>query len=137
MNEIKFTIPGDVQAQQRPRFSRHGNGVRTYDAKPSRDYKRYVSEIARQFAAEELIDSAIELHIDIYRAVQKSISKKERERRLTHVVRPTVKPDVENYAKGIMDGLTGVLWVDDSLVVTLSARKFYGSEPRAEVTVRW
>lgn len=137
MNEIKFTIPGDVQAQQRPRFSRHGNGVRTYDAKPSRDYKRYVSEIARQFAAEELIDSAIELHIDIYRKIQQQGSKQLKQDKQDGIVRPTVKPDVENYVKGIMDGLTGVLWVDDSLVVTLSARKFYGDEPRAEVTVRW
>ena len=34
-----------------------------------------------------------------------------------------------------MDGMTGIIYRDDSLVVELVARKFYDLTPRAEVTV--
>lgn len=42
MGKIQFEIPGDVQAQQRPKFSRMGKGVKTIDPKESRDYKSFV-----------------------------------------------------------------------------------------------
>lgn len=34
---IQFTVPGTVQAQERPRFSRMGKCVRTHDAPKSRN----------------------------------------------------------------------------------------------------
>lgn len=137
MKEIKFTIDGPVQAQQRPRFARKGRHVHTYDAKESRTYKAHVQKCAAPYAPEQLIDSAIELHIDIYHKLQKTGSKQLKADKLAHRIRPTVKPDLDNLAKGIKDALTGMMWKDDALIVDLVVRKFYAVEPYAVVTIKY
>lgn len=43
---IQFTVPGPVQAQERPWFSRVGKGVRTHDAPKSKSYKELVKLVA-------------------------------------------------------------------------------------------
>ena len=51
---------------------------------------------------------------------------------------PTKRPDVDKLARAALDALTGVLFDDDSQVLSLSARKVYqaaGSSPGAMVTV--
>lgn len=139
MNEIKFTIDGPVQAQQRPRFARKGRHVHTYDAKESRTYKAHVQKCAAPYAPEQLIDSAIELHVVIYRPLTSDIkrSKVQTAKALSGERKPIKKPDIENLVKGIMDGCTGVLWVDDSLVTKLVAEKVFGEEERAEITIKY
>lgn len=139
MKEIKFAIDGPVQAQQRPRFSRQNGHVRTYDDKKSRTYKAHVQKCAARYAPEQLIDSAIELHIVIYRPLTSDIkrSKVQTAKALNGERKPVKKPDIENLVKGIMDGCTGVLWVDDSLVTKLVAEKVFGEEERAEVVLKW
>ncbi|MEK5432628.1 RusA family crossover junction endodeoxyribonuclease [Lysinibacillus sp. FSL R7-0073] len=48
-----------------------------------------------------------------------------------------LNPDIDNLAKGIKDGLSKVIWRDDSQVTELIARKWYSHNPRAEVTIEW
>jgi Holliday junction resolvase RusA-like endonuclease len=49
---------------------------------------------------------------------------------------PTKKPDLDKLIRCVLDGLTGVVYRDDSQVVTVDAYKRYGSPPRAEIIVR-
>lgn len=128
---IRFTIPGDVQAQQRPRITKFG----TYDPKESKDYKSFVRLVASKHAPAVLITEPIKLTIDVYRKIPKSFSKKKTQEALEGTLRPTTKPDIDNLAKGIKDGLSKVLWHDDSQVYELIARKWYSDNPRAEVVV--
>lgn len=51
-------------------------------------------------------------------------------------IRPVTKPDADNYAKGPLDAMKGIIWKDDGQIVDLIARKFYSSKPRIEITVR-
>ena len=46
-------------------------------------------------------------------------------KRVTEV---TTKPDVDKLARAALDALTGVLWADDSQVVSLHAQKEYAGE---------
>ena len=57
--------------------------------------------------------------------------------RLTDVaVEPHLKkPDVDKLARAILDALTGVLYADDSQVVSLTVGKAYSRDPRVEVAV--
>ncbi len=50
-------------------------------------------------------------------------------------LRPSEKPDVDNYIKDIKDGLNKVLWQDDSQMVDLHVSKFYSEKPRIEIKV--
>ncbi|NOG26586.1 RusA family crossover junction endodeoxyribonuclease [Lysinibacillus fusiformis] len=135
MNVLTFEIPGDVQAQQRPKFSRFGKGVSVRDPKESKDYKSFVRLVASQVAPDELITEEIRLSIIVYRKIPKSFSKKKHQQAVDGDLRPTTKPDIDNLVKGIKDGLSKVLWHDDSHVTELIARKLYSDNPRAVVTL--
>jgi len=137
MNVLKIEIPGDVQAQQRPKFSRYGNNVSVRDPKESKDYKSFVRLVASQVAPDTLITEEVRLRIDVYRKIPKSFSKKKHQQAVDGELRPTTKPDVDNLAKGIKDGLSKVIWHDDSQVTELFVRKWYSDNPRAEVTIEW
>ena len=47
----------------------------------------------------------------------------------------TVKPDLDKIIRSTTDALTGIVYVDDSQVVEVSARKHYGVPERVEVSI--
>jgi len=134
---MKLTIMGDPVAAGRPRFSSRGGFVKAYDPKKSRDYKALIKQQALQQlpVGYRLLDCPIEVDIKVYRSIQKSISKKEYARRLSNEVRPTMKPDTDNYIKIILDGLNKLIWLDDNQITDISAHKYYSDNPRVEVEV--
>jgi Holliday junction resolvase RusA-like endonuclease len=40
---------------------------------------------------------------------------------------PSVRPDIDNYLKAVLDALNGILWVDDGCIVKVSCVKLYSS----------
>lgn len=50
-------------------------------------------------------------------------------------VRPTKKPDLTNLTKLIEDCCTGLVWVDDSLIVSETTDKFWGEKPRTVIRI--
>lgn len=133
---ISFTVYGEPVAQGRPRASTFGGFVRMYDPKKSSDYKDYVRLAASEHAPEKLIEGPVALQLRVYKPIPKSFSGKKAARAEAGELRPTSKPDVDNYVKGIKDALKGVIWKDDSQVVELSAGKYYGQRPRVEISIR-
>lgn len=75
------------------------------------------------------------LVVHAFREIPKSWSAREREAALVGAIRPTSRPDWDNYGK-ITDALNGVVWVDDSQVVDGRALKFYSDQPALRVEVR-
>ena len=136
-NKLEFTIDGDVQAQQRPRFSRQGGFVKTYDPPESAKYKKYVAQVAEQYKLDELIGSAMKVTIDVYIRIPKSYTKKKRLQIENGELLHIKKPDIDNILKSLTDGITSVLWTDDNLIVELIGRKHYSDNPRAEVVIEW
>ena len=106
---IRLTIPGEPVAQGRPRFSRRGKYVSTYDPPKSRGYKEYIKQIARQELHIEPLTGSIRINVKVYRGIQKSGSKLTRRKKQDGIIRPTVKPDTDNYYKAVSDALTGIL----------------------------
>lgn len=52
------------------------------------------------------------------------------------LIRPLNKPDWDNIGKKYSDMLNGNIWLDDTLVVDGTVRKFYSIKPRVEITIR-
>ncbi|MEQ6218247.1 RusA family crossover junction endodeoxyribonuclease [Levilactobacillus brevis] len=128
-----LVIHGEPVPAGRPRFTRQGHA---FDPKRSRDYKKLVSEAAAlQYRNPLLHGIPLKVDVKVYRHVQSSVSKAERERRLIGEHRPIVKPDASNYLKLIEDALTGIVWEDDNLITDVSCSKYYSDDPRIEVTV--
>lgn len=134
---IKITIPGEPVAQGRPRFSRQGGFIRTYDPKPSRDYKAKIQQCVARLKLTTQLDQPLAVTIKVYRPIQKSTSKKDRALKIAGKILPTTKPDTDNYVKGILDGLSqSEIWTDDNLICVIKAQKMYSEYPRAEIEIK-
>ena len=136
---MRFEFDIEPVEQARPRAVRSGMGVRMYDPKKVTVFKRQLGMLAKQQMLDrglEPFDGQLEVHMQFYRPVQASLSKKERDRRLSGVHRPTVKPDLDNYIKSTSDALNGIMWTDDNCIVGLMAEKFYTEHPHLIVEVK-
>lgn len=119
----------------RPRATRSGKGIRLYDPKKTTDYKMLVNIKAKEQWRSGPLEGALEVKLDIYMQIPKRTSKKRTIMKEQGAIRPTVKPDIDNYTKGILDALNGVTWKDDSQIVNLIANKYYSENPRVEIEV--
>ncbi len=133
---IQFTVYGEPVAQGRPRATTIAGRARLYDPAKSRNYKEYVKMAAAEHAPSALLEGPLLLNVTVYRSIPKSFSKKKTAQAEAGELRPTSKPDVDNYVKGIKDALNKVIWKDDSQVVSVMVAKFYSQKPRIEVKVQ-
>lgn len=137
-NQIELIVYGNPVAQGRPRFSRQGGFVKTYDPIKSKAYKALIRLELQPLLSDpdfKPIEQACCLNLKVFRAMPKSFSKKKREEASLRYIRPTTKPDIDNYVKGVLDALNGTVLKDDSVVCEIFARKFYSERPRIEVVL--
>lgn len=84
-----------------------------------------------------LRDVPITMLVSFYREIPKSLPKRDRAAALQGLLRPITKPDCSNYVKAFEDGLKGVIFADDALIVTMHVEKHFSDRPRVEVTLTW
>ena len=134
---VTFMVEGTPIPKGRPRFARRGKFVSTYSPKTTVDYESKVSESAKlAMGASDPLETPVGAYIYITLPVPASYSKKRTEACLSGEERPTKKSDIDNYCKAIFDGMNGIVFVDDSLVVSLHATKVYGTIGMVEVMVK-
>lgn len=136
MRYIALTVYGNPVAQGRPRFSRQGSFVRTYDPIKSKAYKSLIRlELQPLLSRPDFtpVDNECSLRLKVFRAIPNSFSKKKREAAINGEIRPTTKPDTDNYVKGVLDALNGTVLKDDSVVCEIEAVKLYSDRPRIEI----
>lgn len=137
-NQIELIVYGNPVAQGRPRFSRQGGFVKTYDPIKSKAYKALIRlELQPLLSRPDFtpIDRDCRLRLKVYRAIPASFSKKKRQEAVDGRIRPTTKPDTDNYVKGVLDALNGTVIKDDSVVCEIEAVKLYSDRPRIEVVI--
>lgn len=140
--KIEFTVPGEPQSKGRPRFYHNGKFVRTYTPSDTVNYENLVKLAWMQRAEDQFSDpirkltGAIKAEIWAFFPIPKSASKKKQTQMLQDEIRPiTVKKDLDNICKAILDALNGIAYDDDRQVVVIYASKHYSENPRVEVTL--
>lgn len=128
---FEFIIPGEPVAKGRPKLSRYG----TYTPKKTKEYEEHIKQEWRKNGYREPLTGAVMVDITFYRNIQKSGSKAVKTAKLTGKVKPTIKPDLDNYIKAVLDGLNGLAWVDDSQIINISATKEYSMKPETVVLI--
>lgn len=131
MEIITFEIPGEPVAKGRPRF---GQG-RTYTPEKTRQYEAKVKHEAMKHAPENPLSGPLEVRLVFYRPMLSRFSRKKQKEAEDGLLRPTTRPDADNLAKSILDPMNGIIFEDDSQVVTLIAEKYYSTEPRVFVEI--
>lgn len=131
--KIVFNI--EPQQQERPRATGRGKFIRVYDPPRTAKFKHELKQLATEMYHDAPLEGEIYLKVAFYRKIQKSISKKEHDRRASGEHRPIVKADLSNYLKSFEDALNGVLWKDDAMIVHEEIDKYYSDNPRIEVEI--
>jgi Holliday junction resolvase RusA-like endonuclease len=139
---IQFTVSGQPIAKGRPRFRivKPKDGpdfVSTYTPAETVAYEARISKAAKVAMGGRFPSSApIEIMIELRMQIPVSWTKKKRLAASLGQVWATKKPDAGNVQKAIEDAMNGIVYVDDSQIVTLTVRKIYHAEPCMIVAVR-
>ena len=115
---IKFEIRVDPIPQPRPKARRIGPGIQIYTPKsgPIGLYKAAIAEAFKQAAGEGFEPFTGPLGLRIRFVFERPQARLKED---FH----TIKPDLDNLAKGVMDALNGVAWHDDSQVDNIQLSK--------------
>lgn len=133
---IRLTILGEPTAQKRHRSVKMGNFVRQYD--PSAADKGDFLSVVQNNAPEKPFDCPLMLQLTFYFTRPKSHYKTGKN---AHILKDTCpswhlsKPDSDNLAKFVMDGLNKIFWRDDSLLCDVRIQKKYDTNPRVEIII--
>jgi Holliday junction resolvase RusA-like endonuclease len=130
MQAVTFEIPGKPFAKQRPRFSRRSG--RTYTPGETVSFERTVGQIALEHFPKPITGP---VKLTIWATFQPPVSwSKKKTAELMN--RPhTQKPDLDNVAKAICDGLNRIAFVDDGQIYEIVMRKVWGPQPRTVIEV--
>ena len=128
--KVEFIVPGQPQGKARARTVRDRRGnVHSYTPEATVQYE---SLIALEWRGTHSLpfpkDVPISMEIEAVFRVPTSYTKKKQQLAITGKIYPTVKVDVDNCAKSIMDGLQGEAFPDDKQVVSLYVKKRYAAE---------
>lgn len=127
---MKFVIMGEVTGKARPRVTKWG----VYNTEKTVLYENLV-KLSYQQQSRWYSENALEVVINAFYSIPKSVSKKNRELMLRGNLRPCKKPDIDNVVKIILDALNGIAYKDDTQVVDLYVRKKYSDQPRVEIVI--
>lgn len=118
----RFTI-NRIHSKQRPRHQRNGH---TYNPKENADYEE---EVAWNYKAQTdgyVFQGPVSVTMLFTFIKPKSVKRDY----------PTVKPDLDNTIKSVLDGLNGCAYRDDSQVCRIFAEKQYGSREKVYVLIQ-
>ncbi|MBN3369111.1 RusA family crossover junction endodeoxyribonuclease [Clostridium botulinum] len=128
---MKIVIDGKPMGKQRPRFNTKTG--KAYTADKTVNYENWVKLCYQQQCKGEKLTGEVVAFINAYYVIPKSTSKKNKKDMLAGNIRPTIKPDVDNIAKVILDSLNGLAYKDDKQIIFCAISKWYGENPKVEV----
>lgn len=124
--KVSFVVNGKPIGKQRPRTVRNKYTGKTITYTPDAT-KFYESDVAKAYrrTSNYIFKDAVAMSIFVYvKRPKRQIYKY-----------PTVKPDVDNIEKTILDGLNNVAYTDDKQVIKLLIEKFYSNDDYVSVNI--
>ena len=119
---IKFAVSIEPVAKGRPRFC---NGRVITPAK-TRAFEAMLGLVFKLHKPKELLLGPLDVTL-VFQLVRPKSSKRKY---------PSVKPDLDNFLKAVLDSGNGIFWKDDAQVVSLKASKQYGPSPWLAVDIK-
>ena len=98
-----------------------------YDPEASREWKNVVAMYAKQVSPAVLFDGPLHLQL---------VFKMPRPRSVKGQRYPAVKPDLSNLEKAVEDALEGIVYTNDSRIVSKTSRKIYSEDGFSGVYIK-
>ncbi len=131
---IEIVLAGVPVGKGRPRFVKSTGRAFTPE-KTVRFEDRLSIAAQMAMAGRAPLDGPLEVEVEIRMPVPISKPKRWRDAALAGTIRPTKKPDADNFAK-MLDAANMIVWVDDSQIVELKVTKIYHEAPAFVARVR-
>jgi Holliday junction resolvase RusA-like endonuclease len=136
MIQIFFTVP-QVSGKGRPRFARKGTFVKTYTDAKTLTYEKSIQTYAKQaMGSTSPLIGAVAAYLHIGIPIPPSYSKTRQKACIEGLERPTKKPDIDNIVKAILDGMNGIVYLDDKQVVDLHLTKVYSETEGVDILIK-
>lgn len=136
MIHIYFTVP-QVSGKGRPRFARQGTFVKTYTDAKTLTYEKLIQTYAKQaMGSTSPLIGAVAAYLHIGIPIPPSYSKTRQKACIEGLERPTKKPDIDNIVKAVLDGMNGIVYLDDKQVVDLHLTKVYSLKEGIDIMVK-
>lgn len=119
LEPIHFAIEIEPVAKGRPRF---GKG-RAYTPTKTRRFEESVRSLSRAYAPLIPYEGPIKLTVFFYLERPSSVKRDY----------PICRPDLDNFQKGVLDGLNKLFWKDDAQVITIEAHKRYSERDHGKI----
>lgn len=119
---ISLTLPIHPVAWGRVKRGRYGQA---YVPPKTARYERDVARLLRSAWKGPALEGALKVSLTFFLAKPKRCKR----------AHPAVRPDLDNFSKGVLDAGNGILWADDGQIVECVAAKAYGEPPRVEMVV--
>lgn len=131
---ISLDLYGEPVAKVRARTVRRHKFVNTYDPqqKIKEGYKWQLKGIYR----EQPLNGPLAMDITFFMPIPKSTSKVKRRAMANGSIYHISRPDLDNLEKFILDTMNEIIFVDDSQIVSLTARKVYSENPGTNIRIR-
>lgn len=120
MTPVRLLLNIDPVAKGRPRMTRRGN---VYTPTKTKTFEKTLkSALSRKYSGAP-IDEALFVSISFNIQKPKSVTRNH----------PSVKSDIDNYAKAVLDAGNGILWKDDAIICELNIEKRYAETGSIEI----
>lgn len=122
---FEIVLPGEPIPQQRPRIFAKGAMDPCWKAKQQQ--KEYIKS---RYPLLNASKSPLSVEMQFIFPYPKSMSEKKR-----LLAEKVSRPDIDNLIKYVFDMGNTLMWEDDSLVVSITANKTYGLDPRTIISI--
>lgn len=123
---IEITLAGEPMAKGRVRVTKTG---RAFTPERTLRYEsRLAAEAQHVMGDRPLLEGPLMLEIEVRMSIPASKPKKWQDAARRGDIRPTKKPDLDNFAK-VVDALNLIVWQDDSQIVDLRVTKHFHDKP--------
>jgi Holliday junction resolvase RusA-like endonuclease len=136
MSALSFTVPGPPRGKGRPRATIRGAHAAVYTDAKTASYENLVA-LAGMAALGALppFDCPLVVQLLIRVTPAKSATRKALAAMLGGDQPPAKRPDIDNVAKAVTDGLNARVYVDDAQIVRLVVEKVYAATSGVDVTI--
>ena len=123
---------------QRPRAAFINGRAQIYEPKKTKDFEKKIAEHYREATGGYRFPDDAPLIVSMAFGFKppESASKKRKEEMIWGKVPYIKRPDLDNLAKAVLDGLNEVAFKDDSQIIALNVSKEYAREDRIWVFIR-
>lgn len=136
-HNVSMTLPFEPVPKGRPRFKVMCNHVQAFTPPKTKAFENSVGYYYKGASNSYMFEQGVPITVSIEfgMAVPASYSKKRRGEMLDGVILHTVKPDVDNLVKAILDGLNGIAFHDDAQITALHVSKRYVQSPHIYINI--